>query len=199
MVSVDETYSLLTVNSAKATQTANTLDIEGGEYTPADIVDGFDIEFYQNSAEVNRVDKTDYLVGVGTLSGVLRDQCSMMTPSIVYRSDDVPNFNYVHIPIFNRYYFVVNITSVSKNLWRMDLNCDVLMSFKTQIYALSGVIGRQEYAFNGELEDNLATFENQPDISYVPFQPATNPFNVRDGELTTYNAVVTVVGGDENE
>jgi hypothetical protein len=151
----------------------------------------FDINLYQNSAEVNRVDKTNYLVGVGTLSGALREECSMLTPSIVYQSSDVPTFNYVYIPIFNRYYYVTSLSSVGKNLWRMELNCDVLMTYKNEIFLLQGVIGRQEIDFNPLLVDNELPTQNNPIVEVIDIP--SDAFNTQTSDAG-YNYVITVIG-----
>ena len=151
----------------------------------------FDINLYQNSAEVNRVDKTDYLTGVGTLSGALREECSMLTPSIVYQSSDVPIFNYVYIPIFKRYYYVTSLSSVSKNVWRMELNCDVLMSYKEQIFLLQGIIGRQENDYNPLLVDNELPTQNNPIVEIVDIPSGV--FDTQNNE-NHYNFVLTVIG-----
>lgn len=113
----------------------------------------FDIHLYKNTAEPNRVDKTDYLTDVLQLHGVLRDECSLISPSIIFESSAYIQFNYVYIPAFGRYYFVLGIDSVSKNLWRMRLNCDVLMSYKEMIWTLDAVIDRQEHVYNPMLND----------------------------------------------
>lgn len=135
--------------------------------TPPTPVGSFDIRLYKNSAEVNRVDKGRFLVSVGTLSGALREECSMLTPSIVYQSESVPTFNYVYIPIFNRYYYVTSLSSVSKNIWRMELNCDVLMTYKNEILSLQGVIKRQENDFNPLLVDDMLPTQTDPEIEVV--------------------------------
>ena len=154
----------------------------------------FNIELYQNSAEVNRVDKSNYLLGVGTLSGALREECSMLTPSIVYQSESVPIFNYVYIPIFNRYYFVTSLSSVSKNVWRMELNCDVLMTYKNEILLLSGVVGRQENDFNEFLVDDKLPAQKDATIEFLnPLSTTLNPFNTQKG-FNDYIYVLTVVG-----
>lgn len=162
-----------------------------GKYRPPATT--FDINLYQNSAEVNRVDKSNYLVGVGTLSGALRDECSMLTPSIVFQSLNVPTFNYVYIPIFNRYYFVTSLSSVSKNVWRMELNCDVLMTYKQQIFLLQGVIGRQEIDFNPMLIDSEVPTQDNPDVTvvHIPSRAFKSHTNVSDN---FYNFVLTVIG-----
>lgn len=150
----------------------------------------FDMNLYQNSAEVNRVDKSDYLTGVGTLSGVLRQECSMMRPTVTFTSTSVPTFNYVYIAPFGRYYYVVSITSVSKNVWRMELNCDVLHTYRDKIRALTGVIGRQENDYNAYLNDPELPAQANQNITVTEF-PAGG-FNTADA--IAYPFVLTVVG-----
>ena len=160
-----------------------------GKYRPPTTV--FDINLYQNSAEVNRVDKGQFLIGVGTLSGALRNECSMLTPSIVYQSSDVPTFNYVYIPIFNRYYYVTSLSSVSKNVWRMELNCDVLMTYKEQIFLLQGVVGRQENEFNPLLVDTEIPAQSNPIIQVIDIP--SDAFNTQTSD-EGHNFLMTVIG-----
>lgn len=151
----------------------------------------FDMILYQNSAEVNRLDKREFLVNVGTLSGVLREECSLLSPSIVYQSENIPTYNYVYIPTFNRYYYVKTLSSVGKNLWRMELNCDVLMTYKDSIYMLDGIIGRQEHDFNPNLIDTEIPTQNDPLVEVIDI-PST-AFDVQNTE-SGYNFILTVIG-----
>lgn len=138
-----------------------------GTYRPP--VTTFDINLYQSSAEVNRVDKTDFLTGVGTLSGVLREECSIIAPSITFKQTTVPSFNYVYIAAFGRYYYVTGITSVSKDIWRMSLSCDVLMTWKDDIRALTAIIARQENSFNPLLLDSELPAQANQNITVTEF------------------------------
>lgn len=152
----------------------------------------FDIALYQNIAENNRVDKTDYLTEVGTLSGAFRKECSLLSPSIEYQSEDVPTFNYVFIPAFNRYYFVTSLTTVNKNLWRMELKCDVLMTYKEQVLLLQGVIGRQENDYNLLLVDNEIPTQNNPIVEVIDIP--SDVFNTQTTGTGVHNFLLTVVG-----
>lgn len=143
-----------------------------------EIEGGFELMLYQNSAEVNRVDKTSHLVNIGSLTGVFREECSIQRPSILINTLEIPSFNYVYIPVFNRYYYVASIATVSYGLWRIELNCDVLMSFKTEIKALSGVIGRQENDFNNNLVDNEIPAEKTPQV--VTIEIPSSAFTTTD-------------------
>lgn len=111
-------------------------------YTP------FSIKLYQNKAEANRVDKTNYITLVKEVLGVLRESTSIIDFSVVLELDTFPNFNYVYIEIFNRYYFVSDIVSVNKNIWEVSLSCDVLMSYKDAINACTGFVDRNENTYN---------------------------------------------------
>jgi hypothetical protein len=43
--------------------------------------------------------------------------------------------NYAEIPELNRFYFVDSITNISATLWQLDLSCDVLETYKSDILA----------------------------------------------------------------
>lgn len=156
-----------------------------------DLIEGaFDLLLYRNSAEVNRVDKTPYLVSVDTITGVLRDECSMQRPSILINTLEIPSFNYVYIPVFNRYYYVTSITAVSFGLWRVELNCDVLMSFKDKIKTLSAIIGRQENDYNNYLIDNEIPTQNTPIVEVIDIP--SDAFNTQAS--AGHNFLLTAIG-----
>lgn len=159
-----------------------------GTYRPP--VTTFDINLYQSSAEVNRVDKTKFLTGVGTLSGVLREECSIIAPSITFKQTPVPSFNYVYIAAFGRYYYVTGITSVSKDIWRMSLSCDVLMTWKGDIRALTAIIARQENSFNPLLLDSELPAQANQNITVTEF-PAGG---FSTDSAIAYPFILTVVG-----
>ena len=117
-----------------------------GKYRPIDTP--FSIKLYHNKAEANRVDKTNYITLVKEVLGVLRESTSIIDFSVVLELDTFPNFNYVYIEIFNRYYFVSDIVSVNKNIWEVSLSCDVLMSYKDAINACTGFVDRNENTYN---------------------------------------------------
>lgn len=96
-----------------------------------------EIILYRNNAEDNRVDKSSFLVELTTLSGTMRENSSVTTPSLlialpyqeeeletenaeeiltssdeeisISEGDSLPIFNYLYIPSFHRYYFVSDI------------------------------------------------------------------------------------------
>ena len=151
----------------------------------------FNINTYHNTAEPNRVDKSSFLEAVSTLSGALRAPCSLINPSILIQQTTVPQFNYVHIPSFGRYYFVTNITAVNQKLWQIDLKCDVLMTYKSGIHTLSAIIGRQENDYNADLNDTDLPIEKGVDVNIEEF--STTPFDTTT-DTAVHNYVLVVVG-----
>ena len=131
-------------------------DIFAKEIIPSDT---FKIELYQCSCEQNRVNKTEYLTSVGSLMGVLRDEASMSEMSITIQSKSLPTFNYCYIGVFNRYYFVTEITSVTYGLWEISLSIDVLMSYKNALLQCKGFIDRNENTSNPYIIDKKRVIE----------------------------------------
>lgn len=134
------------------------------DYAPVFESKYFEINLYQNKAEINRIDKTDYLVSVGSISGYLREESSLIEPKLIIEYEEIPNFNYVYIAKFKRYYFVQEITSVRTRLFRITLKCDVLMSYKEKILNLNCYIARNEYEYNLDIQDELLPFEYQKEV-----------------------------------
>lgn len=148
----------------------------------------FDIKLYKNSAEPNKVDKTAELSTVGTISGVLRQECSLINPEIIIQYDKPPDFNYCYIENFGRYYYVENIVSMRQNLWRVRLRCDVLMTYKTQILNLNARIARQQYTYSYRQIDSEIPFTNDPEITVQDI-----PNNLNLGKPHYENILLTVV------
>lgn len=153
------------------------------------------VDLYINTSEPARVDKSDYLSSQGSVSGTFREATDIINPVIMIEYGSVPTFNYIRISAFNRYYYVRNIVSVYKDLWAVECECDVLMSYKDYIYDLECLISRQQTAskcVNAQgVADTLLTIDNVLHITNTPF-PNT-PFNTSSDTLIN-NIVITVVG-----
>ena len=123
-----------------------------------------EVILYQNNAEINRVDKTNFLRLKATLEGQFTSSVEMLQPVIRIESSLflAPTFNYVYIPSLLRYYFIDSITLVNNGIWDLNLKVDVLMSFKSQILQQSAYIRRNENEFNNDLIDTeLKTFNGK--------------------------------------
>lgn len=124
-----------------------------------------EIRLYNNISDNRTIRKK--LLNEFSLTGTLRDSCSLIEPVINIESSNVLRFNYAYIPDFQRYYFVKEITNLRKNIWTLELEVDPLMSFKGDILALQVVVDKQssdnlgdEYIDDGSLVADSFTFKN---------------------------------------
>nr|DAL66477.1 MAG TPA: hypothetical protein [Caudoviricetes sp.] len=129
----------------------------------------FTISLFKTYSENNRVVKT--LTDEKQLSGELRNQTSVLNPSIrIESADNISTYNYAYISEFGRYYYITDIVSVRTNCWVVSLRCDVLMSYKDEIKTITGVVVRQESNPNKLLVDRLERIQSDKeiDILYYP-------------------------------
>lgn len=113
----------------------------------------FTISLFKTNSENNRVIKT--LTDEKQLSGELRNQTSVLNPSIrIESADNLSAYNYAYISEFGRYYYISDIISVRTNCWIISLRCDVLMSYSAQIKALRPIIEREEIGQSSGLIDS---------------------------------------------
>ena len=95
-----------------------------------------------NNSEKNKINKS-FTAGV-TLSGTLRNESNVVTPSIIINIDNPTIYNYAYIEDFGRYYFITDYISLRSGIWQIILKSDVLMSFKDSILASSVLINSTE-------------------------------------------------------
>lgn len=111
------------------------------------------IILYKNASEPERVDKdiTDAL----TLAGSLRNTTEVINPVIVVAESAsvLSDYNYAYIPLFDRYYFITELTSERTGITSVHMRVDVLMSWKDQIRQNSAILNHQEIAGNTYLND----------------------------------------------
>lgn len=97
-----------------------------------------EITLYVNNSEVNRIGKN--LTNAFTLSGTLREQTNVIQPDILITMGNPTEYNYAYIPLFKRYYFIKDITSVRNGLWRLHLTVDTLETYKNEILNCSCIL-----------------------------------------------------------
>ncbi len=126
------------------------------------------IKLYENMSEPNRLDKTKYLQLIEVITGELRSDVNILSPiiEVEIKASDIfiaaLVINYVYIVEFKRYYYVTSFDVCNGNtnpsdlkvLVRLYLRVDVLMSWGSNISALSGVVDRQEKQYNNRIIDN---------------------------------------------
>lgn len=95
------------------------------------------LELYKVTNQPNELTKT--LNNAVIVNGSFRSEIDSMDVIVEIESDTY-DFNYIHIPSLNKYYFLQNIVHVNAKIIRMILHCDVLMTYKTDILASYGLV-----------------------------------------------------------
>lgn len=95
------------------------------------------LELYKVTNQPNELTKT--LNNAVVINGSFRSEIDSMDVIVEIESNTY-DFNYVHIPSLNKYYFLQNLVHVNAKIIRMQLHCDVLMTYKTDILASYGLV-----------------------------------------------------------
>ena len=101
-----------------------------------------DLILYVNNSEKNKLEKS--LSSDLKLTGKLREESSVVNPSIMIQATNPSSYNYAYIPEFKRYYFITDMVSVRTGLWEISMHVDVLMSFKDSIKSTSIILSDTE-------------------------------------------------------
>ena len=114
-----------------------------------------------------------------TLSGILREQSSIIDPVILIEDIDdfLPEMNYAYIEEFNRYYYIIGVESVRQGLWRVSFHVDVLYTYKDAIRENSAIIERNENLYDLQLNDGLFKTRQNPRIVEYAFPSGFNTWS----------------------
>lgn len=137
------------------------------------------IEIGNYTGESYALDKT--LVGSVVLTGTLKEGTSIVDPVILVHSGVALSGNYLHIPAFNRWYFVTDITSVRTGLWQISAHVDVLMSWKNRIREQRAVIERNQNSYNLYMNDDKFQVQAKPIIQQLAFP--SGPWNSGESRI----------------
>lgn len=86
------------------------------------------VEFYTTTDNARTVNKTLQLNK--TIDIIFRQAVDEQDPLIILNKINIAGSNYVHIPDFNRYYFISKIENYTASLVRIYLTTDLLMTYK---------------------------------------------------------------------
>ena len=129
-----------------------------------------DIYLYTTPDEKNKLNKT--LNNSVHFEGVLKEETSVIEPSVIIEGSNLSGYNYMYIPQFNRYYFIKDIYSIRNNLWKIQAAVDVLLSFKDGIETCPIVLDVSEVE---EIESYIpgemwqGTVRNKTDVINFPY------------------------------
>ena len=148
------------------------------------------IKIYHNYSANNKLNKTITLLIEKNVK--LKNETNITRPTIILTGDISNNMNYVYIPKFNRYYYIVDKKSINNEMYEIFLEVDVLMSFKEIILNLHCIIDKQQDLTNINKYYNDGSFivSSKEFIKTINFP---NGFN-ENGEF-----ILITAGGNNNE
>lgn len=135
------------------------------------------IQFYKMSNVNNKINKRVPDTPALTLEGTVKDNCNIMDPVILVEKSGVPDYNYVFIPEFNRYYFMSPATAVTNNTWEIKLHVDVLFTYRQQIMTAPCIVAKSASSYNLYLNDNNYKCYQNPHIFSERFPSGFNVEN----------------------
>lgn len=135
------------------------------------------IILYNNTSSNNTCTKT--LVTVTEVDGTLPDEFDVRHGYLHIRNSAVLKCNYIHIPSLERYYYVLSADIINGDTFRLELKCDVLMSFAEIIKQCTAtrIIGGD----NSYISGNTTEYDVRPHTQVTKF--ADNDFFKTDGTM----------------
>ena len=148
----------------------------------------FTISLFKTASENNRVVKV--LTDEKQLSGELRNQTSVLNPTIrIESSDNISGYNYCYISEFGRYYYITDIVSVRTNCWVVSLRCDVLMSYKDEIQSMNVIL-------NNTQETGLSNYMASP--NWVNLVKTKTDIKVFPSGLSEQGEFILITAGGDS-
>lgn len=139
-----------------------------------------EIKLYKCTSDNNVLNKTLEKDSEITLNGTLKNECSIIDPVIEIdfggKSKNLER-NYLYIEGFDRYYFIKNITVVNNNIMRIEAHVDVLMSFKSSISSMKGIVNKTQTNGNWYINDSSLVASNDTIVSQILFPQAFDMIN----------------------
>lgn len=143
-----------------------------------------EIRLYKNMSEAERATKT--LQNELILNGEVNTDLSLLHPTFILELENLPNYNYMYVPQFGRYYFIGEPVNIGGSTWQVPCVEDYLSSWWNSVKENTAVIARQENDYN--------LYLNDPEWKvYTNKQVLTREFP--SGFLASGNYFLTVVGG----
>lgn len=151
------------------------------------------VTLYKNTSDKRNLNKV--ISEIKSVSATAKGEINIISPTLILEYFSI-DFNYCYISDFNRYYFVKSITLLTGQRVQIDLNIDVLMTYKEEIKNLTVNILRYE-----NIEPTFITDSRIPlfsDTVQKVIEFPENIFNLENPGENSKNFLLSVAGGDFN-
>lgn len=131
------------------------------------------VQFYQHNKRNNSLKlPTD-----GTsINCVLKDDCSILSPTLELKTVNRPNYNYAYIADFGRYYYVSD-WSYFRGLWTCTLSVDVLTSWRANILNTTAYVEYSSSNYSLDYTDNRVMSTQEKEVVLEETPPELSVFN----------------------
>ena len=119
-----------------------------------------EVQFYYNVSDDRKINKE--ITEGDTFEGQARSEVNIMSPVILFDTDEILEYNYAYIPELQRYYSIANKTITREGLMEIVFAIDVLMSFRRDILLLGVIADKQSMISNGDeyIDDGSLVTDN---------------------------------------
>lgn len=137
-----------------------------------------------------------------------KEDTSILEPVIKLAGSLDPEYNYVHIPEWGRYYFITDIETINNNIFNLHCSCDFGASNKVVIGNTSAYILRSASASDGSIVDTMYPTNNDVSVvetkinNFYPTTPSGGTYVlgvVGDNKETLKHGTVSYYGCTEND
>ena len=131
------------------------------------------------------------------IEGKLMFDQSMLKPKFIVNGN-FSAYNYAYIPEFGRFYFIMEQSIKTGTLSEIDMQVDVLQSFKDQLVGedsdVDAIIERQQSLNNAYFADGMYWTQTNKEVKTYPFTFANG--NEMKFDIPSDNFILTIAGGD---
>ena len=119
-----------------------------------------EVKFYYNISDDRKINKE--LTEGETFEGQARSEVNIMSPVILFDTNEILEYNYAYIPELHRYYSISSKTITREGLIEITFAIDVLMSFRRDILLLGVIADKQSMIDNGDeyIDDGSLVTDN---------------------------------------
>lgn len=128
----------------------------------------------------------------------IKDGYSIVNPVFIIRYPDqaegvditetVPRWNYLHLPLYGRYYYINDVVAVTAGVWELHCNVDVLASFKASILSSQQYVVRSSSDYDTTIPDNAYQMTGKPTVRVRNYSPSL--FSATDWTECSYVLII---------
>lgn len=142
------------------------------------------INLYANKSDNNVINKT--IIQKDSIEVKLKDSTSVINPRLILKGNINAEINYLYIPSWKRYYYIIDKISLANDIYELNCKCDVLMSHKSKILNSDALVYASENLKNSYIASDIYVNDVRENTRVINFPDGFN--NVPEFVLITAGA-----------